>query len=210
MRDQYANSLTSKNDEIKQLKSQCESLESELEAAKRENDAMRRELDSVRRELASAQNRRLEAPQREKDAMRPSQTAQHQAAPRQAAPQSHSTQEKPNQAPAKQGGLPPLVYMGLVNQKGLFTKASRSINAELSVYQMDIPDGHHGAFRVLNDTKVLDRVLADPNYWLAGGCVMENPEDADIATEIVTLSPGEAFFSDNTCRVTKKARIKFI
>lgn len=194
MRDQYADSLTSKNDEIKQLKAQCESLEAELEAARRETAAVRRELDSARREQSGTQARRPEP------SPRPAQTSTQQA----------PAQEKPQPAPARQGGLPPMVYLSLVNQKGLFVKASRSLNAESSVYVMDIPDGHHGEFRVVNDQKVLDRILEDVDKWLAGGCIMENPEDADIATEIVTLQAGEAVFADNTCRVTKKARIKFI
>lgn len=89
-------------------------------------------------------------------------------------------------------------------------KASRSLNPDSTVYRMDIPDGHHGTFMVSGDSAVLDRVLSDISLWLEGGCVIENPEDADIATEIVTLQAGEALFADNSCRVTKKARIKFI
>ena len=103
-----------------------------------------------------------------------------------------------------------MVFLGNVNQKGLFTKASRSLNPESSVYRMDIPDGHHGKFRVVTDSEILDRLLENPAMWLGGGCEIENPEDADIAAEIVTLQPGEALFADNSCRVTKKARIKFI
>lgn len=194
MRDQYASSLTSKNSEIKQLKSQSEALETELEAARNENTALRRELDLTRKELSATQTRRHEpAQQRQSQAVNPVPVA-----------------EKPQAAPAKQGGLPPLVYLGYVNQRGLFVKASRSLNVDSSVFVMDIPDGHHGQFRVVNDNKVLDRLLENINQWLAGGCVIENPEDADIANEIITLQPGEAVFSDNTCRVTKKARIKFI
>ena len=103
-----------------------------------------------------------------------------------------------------------MVFLGYVNQKGLFTKASRSLNPETTVYRMDIPDGHHGLFRVVNDSEILDRLIENPDQLLSGGCVIENPEDADIAAEIVTLQPGEALFSDNTCRVVKKAKVKFI
>ncbi|MDE5847575.1 MAG: hypothetical protein K2H71_09505 [Muribaculaceae bacterium] len=122
---------------------------------------------------------------------------------------------KPQAAPkqggaARPGGLPPVVFLGYVNQKGLFTKASRSLNVESSVYRMDVPDGFHGKFRVVNDAEILERLLENPEQWLGGGCSIENPEDADIAAEIVTLEPGEALFADNSCRVTKKARIKFI
>ena len=195
MREQYANSLTSKNDELKQLKSKCEALESQLVAAKRENEAMRRELDAAR-------SQKTQAPQRPSQQSQEQRPAQQQPAARPAAPSASS-------AP-KGGGLPPVVCLSNVNQKGLFTKASRSLNVESSVYYMDIPDGHHGVFRVADNPEILDRLLSDPKYWLEGGCDIDNPEDADIATEIVTMNHGEAVFVDKSCRVTKKARIKFI
>lgn len=106
--------------------------------------------------------------------------------------------------------LPPVVYLGYVNQRGLFVKASRSLNTESTVYRMDIPDGEHGSFRVVTDPSILDRLISDPEQWLAGGCDIENPEDADIATEIINIAPGQALFADNSCRVVKKAHIKFI
>lgn len=204
MRDQYADSLTSKNEEIKQLKTQCEALEIELEKARRENAAVRRDLNSTKQELASHSSRK-ETPHEEpapqtheqrSDSYKPAETA--------------PAQEKTEKPAPRQGTLPPVVFLGTVNQKGLFVKASKSINPESTVYKMDIPDGHHGVYRIAGDSKVLDRLLEKPLQWLAGGCIIENPEDADIATEIVTIEPGEAFFADNTCRVTKKARIKFI
>lgn len=182
MREHYATSLTMKNEEIKQLKSLNEALDRDLEASKKEVALLRRELDAAKRELAAA-----------------CQPRQPQPAPQ----KSQSSAARPN-------GLPPVVFLSYVNQKGLFTKASRSLNLETSVYRMDIPDGHHGLYRVVNDPEILDRLLENPDQWLEGGCVIENPEDADIAAEIVTLQPGEALFADNSCRVTKKARIKFV
>ncbi len=212
MREQYANSLTSKNDEIKQLKAAHETLEQELEAAKRESDALRRQLDAAKRELANARQSRQEpaAPQRRQEPAAP-QRQQEPAAPQRQPQERRQPKPQDSQAsPARPNGLPPVVFLGYVNQKGLFTKASRSLNMESSVYRMDIPDGHHGLFRVVNDPEILDRLLDNVGQWLEGGCVIENPEDADIAAEIVTLQPGEALFADNTCRVTKKARIKFV
>lgn len=204
MREQYANSLTSKNDEIKQLKSHNEALERELDAAKRELDALRRQLDAAKRELASSRQSRSDQPTPQ------NQVQERRHTPEQRPVQEKSPSQKPQVSPARPGGLPPVVFLGYVNQKGLFTKASRSLNMETSVYRMDIPDGHHGLFRVVNDPEILDRLVDNTAQWLEGGCVIENPEDADIAAEIVTLQPGEALFADNTCRVTKKARIKFV
>ncbi|MDE6193133.1 MAG: hypothetical protein K2M83_04025 [Muribaculaceae bacterium] len=205
MREQYATSLTSKNDEIKQLKAQYATIESELEAARREADATRRELEAAKREVEALRQRAQQKPQEQKPQAQP----QHRPAEQPAAA------AKPQAAPkqggaARPGGLPPVVFLGYVNQKGLFTKASRSLNVESSVYRMDVPDGFHGKFRVVNDAEILERLLENPEQWLGGGCSIENPEDADIAAEIVTLEPGEALFADNSCRVTKKARIKFI
>ena len=213
MREQYANSLTAKNDEIKQLKSEVEARERELDAAKREADALRRQLDAAKRELSNARQGRAEQPIAPQQAQerRPAQEARPTQEPRHSQEQSQSSPSQKSQvSPARPGGLPPVVFLGYVNQKGLFTKASRSLNMENSVYRMDIPDGHHGLFRVVNDPEILDRLVDNVAQWLEGGCVIENPEDADIAAEIVTLQPGEALFADNTCRVTKKARIKFV
>ena len=213
MREQYANSLTAKNDEIKQLKSEVEARERELDAAKREADALRRQLDAAKRELSNARQGRAEQPIAPQQAQerRPAQEARPTQESRHSQEQSQgSPSQKSQVSPARPGGLPPVVFLGYVNQKGLFTKASRSLNMENSVYRMDIPDGHHGLFRVVNDPEILDRLVDNVAQWLEGGCVIENPEDADIAAEIVTLQPGEALFADNTCRVTKKARIKFV
>lgn len=184
MRDQYAASISAKNEEIKQLRAKCGQLEEEVE--------------SLKQQLA----RKAAAP-----APQPQPRRQ---APSMEEPHDHAEAPKAAAAQRQQTVLPPMVYLGYVNQRGLFVKASRSLNEETSVYRMDIPDGMHGTFRVVNEASVLDRLLSDPEMWLAGGCEIENPGDADIATEIVTISPGEAVFSDNTCRVTVKARIKFI
>ncbi|MDE6379972.1 MAG: hypothetical protein K2L11_05825 [Muribaculaceae bacterium] len=208
MREQYASSLTSKNEEIKQLKAQCDALEGQLDHAKREADAARRELDAAKRELSALRQRGQQQRPQE-----PSQPTQQPSAkrPEQTQPASAASTAAPKPQPTgRQGGLPPVVFLGYVNQKGLFVKASRSLNVESSVYRMDVPDGHHGKFRVVNDPDILDRLLENPAQWLEGGCEIENPEDADIAAEIVTLQPGEALFADNTCRVTKKAKIKYI
>ena len=210
MREQYATSLTSKNDEIKQYKTQCEALQAKLEASKRDNDALRRELDAAKGALSREMSKRKDAVVKE-SVQAPRQVAASQSTQ---APQSQQAAQKqqasPRPASPKGGGLPPVVYLGYVNQRGLFVKASRTINPESSVYYMDIPDGHNGVYRVANEPEILDRLLSDPKLWLEGGCDIDNPEDADIATEIVILQTGEAHFSDNTCRVVKKARIKFI
>lgn len=244
MREQYASSLTSKNEEIKQLKSQCEDLERQLDAAKQAATGARRELDAAKRGISSLRQReqrqdaRSQSPEprtqrpegvpqrREAKSQSPESRVQRSAEGelrREARSQSQESrtqrseggeqrsQEAPKpQAAPRQGGLPPVVFLSFVNQKGLFTKASRSLNPETSVYRMDIPDGHHGSFRVVNDAEILERLCEDPEKWLAGGCIIENPEDADIAADIVTLQTGQAVFADNTCRVTKKARIKFV
>jgi len=186
MRDKYAQSLAAKNDEIKSLKAEIVSLQADLE--------------QTRRDLQRQQNLAATAAQS-------SVSSRQEKAPSPAPGPSASAQETPQR---KTSALPPVVYLGYVNQRGLFVKASRSLNPDSTVYRMDIPDGHHGTFMVSGDSAVLDRVLSDISLWLEGGCVIENPEDADIATEIVTLQAGEALFADNSCRVTKKARIKFI
>lgn len=185
MRDQYAAAVSAKNDEIKQLREQCARLEEELELLRRRSENP--------------------APVQERPQPAPAKPAPAKPSP---APAPAPAPAKP--APGRGPALPPVVFLGYVNQRGLFVKASRSLNAESSVYRMDIPDGAHGTFRVVADPSILDRLLSDPALWLEGGCDIENPDDADIATEIVTIAPGQALFADNTCRVVKKASIKFI
>lgn len=190
IREQYAESIAAKNEEIKQLREQCDALQAENERLKEESA----------RNAAKALN-----------AAKAANAAKEAAAAAAAIATPDPVPEKPkaeNRQPAT--SLPPVVYLGYVNQRGLFVKASRSLNVETSVYRMDIPDGVHGSFKVVSDASILDRLLEDVNLWLAGGCDIENPEDADIANEIITIEPGKAVFSDNMCRVVKKARIKFI
>lgn len=184
MRDQYAASIAAKNMEITQLRERCDALEEELEKAKSNHAKSAEGRDAILG--VPRDNARDNATDKVKD---------------------KADSPRPTR-PAT--ALPPVVFLGYVNQRGLFVKASRSLNADSSVYRMDIPDGMHGTFRVVSDPSILDRLLSDPAQWLEGGCDIENPEDADIATEIVTMTEGEALFADNTCRVVRKARIKFI
>lgn len=186
IREQYAESIAAKNAEIKQLREQCEALQAENERLKEESE----------RNAAKAIS-----------AMKAANAAKESANQSINPPIHQSTNPPTRRQPTT---LPPVVYLGYVNQRGLFVKASRSLNAESSVYRMDIPDGVHGTFNVVSDSSILDRLLDDVSLWLEGGCDIENPEDADIATEIITIESGQALFADNMCRVIKKARIKFI
>lgn len=165
----------------------------EIKQLKVKCESLESQLEETRRELSRVQNRISAS------------SSQSQSA---ASASSASSVAEPSRQKAT--SLPPVVYLGYVNQRGLFVKASRSLNPDSSVYRMDIPDGHHGTYSVANTSEVLDRVLSDIGLWLEGGCVIENPQDADIATGILTIEQGEALFADNTCRVIKKARIKFI
>ncbi len=186
IREQYAESIAAKNADIKQLREQCEALQAENERLKEESE----------RNAAKALS-----------AVKAANAAKESSNPPSGRPANQPTNQPIHRQPTT---LPPVVYLGYVNQRGLFVKASRSINTESSVYRMDIPDGIHGTFKVVSDSSILDRLLDDISLWLAGGCDIENPDDADIANEIITLEPGQALFADNMCRVIKKARIKFI
>ncbi len=210
MREQYAASISAKNAEIKQLRERCEALEDELEKAVNNAQCTMHNAQSSATSKPITDNRKPATDNRQPatDNRQPA-TDNRQPATGNRQPATDNRQPATDNRQPK-NSLPPVVFLGYVNQRGLFVKASRSLNADSSVYRMDIPDGTNGSFRVVNDPSILDRLLGDPALWLEGGCSIENPDDADIATEIVTLTPGEARFADNTCKVLKKARIKFI
>lgn len=101
------------------------------------------------------------------------------------------------------------IYLGRVNNRGLFVRADRRVNPETSVYRLDTEDGVSGSFRVLTDPEVDDRLLSDPIHWLGGGCLSNSLEDTDGYAEIRTLSAGTAIFQDGAWKVIRKADISY-
>lgn len=99
------------------------------------------------------------------------------------------------------------IYLGRVNARGLFVRADRGLNPEGSVYVLETEDGFSGSFRVVRNREVWKRLLSNPEHWLAGGCIIRDPEDVD-PTAIVTESVGTAVFEDSCWRVIRKARIR--
>lgn len=101
------------------------------------------------------------------------------------------------------------IYLGRVNNRGLFVRADRGLNLEGSVYVLETEDGFSGSFRVVRNREVWARILNDPTYWLDGGCIVRDEDaDEDVAA-IHTESPGTAVFENACWRVIRKAKIRF-
>lgn len=143
-------------------------------------------------------NRELEAAREESSSLR----AQLDKAGREIAPVS-----APLSAPAVSDAR--CIYLGRVNNRGLFVRADRRLNHEASVYRLDTEDGVSGSFRVLTEPDIDDRLLADPVHWLGGGCLATDLEDTDGYSEVRTLSSGTAIFQDGAWKVIRKANIRY-
>ena len=109
LREQYASSLTSKNDEIKQLKAKCVDLEGMLEAARREADSTRRELDAAKHEIASLRQR-VKQGIANSPAAQPESGAQSKSRPVQTPSDTQEPAPK-SQSAARPGGLPPVCLL---------------------------------------------------------------------------------------------------
>lgn len=101
------------------------------------------------------------------------------------------------------------IYLGRVNNRGLFVRADRGLNPEGSVYVLETEDGYSGSFRVVRNREVWARILNDPAYWLDGGCIMRDEDTDKDSAAIHTESPGTAIFENSCWRVIRKAKIRF-
>jgi hypothetical protein len=101
------------------------------------------------------------------------------------------------------------IYLGRVNDRGIFVSASRELISDSSVYRLETSDGMSGTFTVAEDRNVWHRVLLDPEMLLGnacGGCDLLNTENMQ---EIKTLTPGTAVFEGGRWHVTRRARIQY-
>lgn len=158
-------------------------LTTSLEAANREIAELKKELQGLRQTNKSLQQAASEQP---------------------AAPQKIA-EATPAVSPATPAGR--TIYLGRVNSRGLFVRADKNINPDLSVYMLQTNDGFTGTFRVLQSTDIDDRLLENPGEWLSGGCQIETSEPG--ATKVHTVSGGTAIFESGVWKVMRKAKVIF-
>lgn len=102
-----------------------------------------------------------------------------------------------------------VMYLGRANNRGQFVRGDRRPSPGNTIYRLDTRDGLVGTFRVADTDDALDLALSDPMTYLAGGCLADNFEDAPMATNIITESPGTAILENNCWKVLRKSKIRF-
>lgn len=183
VREKYTESLNQKNSELRKASKEMADLKAELDAVmltvERQTEELKAkdaEIERLRRGLAA-----IAAPERA--ASQPT-----------AAPVRHPETHKRT------------IYLGRVNNRGLFVRADKTVNPDHSVYLLETEDGFSGTFRVISSPDVDRRLLANPTEWLAGGCILPDTDLSD-ATAIQTQSSGTAIFESSAWKVIRKAKI---
>ncbi|MBD5369778.1 MAG: hypothetical protein HDR80_01345 [Bacteroides sp.] len=184
---------TTVNREMAELREEClrlgeenGRLESDLAQARREIEALKGRLRAASAAAASAASASVSAP-----ASRPAESALAPAPP----------------ASASEGERE--IYLGRVNQKGLFVRADRQPVADKTVFVLRTSDGYVGSFKVLQDAEVIGRCLDNPEHFLAGGCTAADILATDDASSIRTLQAGTASFQDGCWHIVRKTKISY-
>lgn len=191
LRERYAESLAAKNEELRSLGRRAEELE-------RENYELKSELRHLKQELSILQG--------------PSQRGNMGAAPVGAAmrePAFEQPMREPFNTDLPQQRPQRHIYLGRVNNRGLFVRADKNINPGHSVYRLSTDNGVTGTFTVVDEPATVVQALNAPEIWLAGGCVAKDIADTYNRSFIVTEAPGTAVFEDGAWKVLRKARIRF-
>ncbi len=102
-----------------------------------------------------------------------------------------------------------VIYLGRVNNKGIFVRADRNLKPDASVYRLETTDGYAGTYRVANNAEVWERALANPDHVLAGGCICTDINATNGKNRILTESSGTAVFEGGCWKVIRKAKIAY-
>ena len=196
LREKYAESLARKNEEIRALNREILDLREENLRLGEEKGRLKAEIASLRAAAERAAADREVASSREvaRETIR-------EAAP---APRQEAAPAPRRRRPAQSE-----IYLGRVNARGLFVRADREFVADKSVFRLVTSDGLTGSYRVVEDPAMQDRMLDDPEEYLAGGCVAKDIDNTDGMMEIITESAGTALFEEGCWRVLRKAKISY-
>ncbi len=100
------------------------------------------------------------------------------------------------------------IYLGRVNQRGIFVRADRGFDPSHDVYCLETSDGITGSFYVVPDETLCEMILIAPEQTLGLGAE-GNFKDAAGAERVETEMRGTALLEDGRWRVARKARIRF-
>lgn len=206
LREKFARTLASKDEEIRVLHREIHDLRAECMKMGEENGRLRSDLNIADRELealrgrlramdvvATAASSVPEAPER-------NERREDEETPVKVTPRSE------NRASAAEERI---IYLGRVNSQGIFVRADRKPVEGKTVFALTTTDGITGTYRVLQFGPTIDMSLDNPEYYLAGGCVAPDITNTDDAEGIRTVNAGTAIFEDGCWRLLRKAKIAY-
>lgn len=229
MQTKYAAAISRKDEEIIQLNAKVDQLNRENYSLKRDMEALvaetgvlrtrlteaQRQLEDIRQAAAVAATRVEPEPQpvapaavREPERVAPAPVAPAPApmpSPAPSAPREAAPAARPEE-PRHRGRV---IYLGRVNERGIFVRADRELTVGNTVFTLETTDGYAGTFRVAANPGVWEVLLENPGHYLLNGCTGEELEATDGFSRIVTDSPGTAIFDSGCWRVIRKARIHY-
>lgn len=199
LREKFARAMAAKDEEIRSLNREIHDLRNECLKLGEENGRLNSDLTLARREL-DALNGRLKA----------ASAVTNVAGGAASRSMNSSSYASKDVAPSRSSGEKREIFLGRVNSKGIFVRADKHIVAEKTVFVLTTSDGYTGSYRVVQDADVISRVLDNPEYYLAGGCVAQDINDTEEARGIKTINAGTAVFESGCWRVARKSKISYL
>ncbi len=103
-----------------------------------------------------------------------------------------------------------VIYLARAGRQGIFTRADKEPQEDVSVFRLVTTDGVTGTFDIIDDERVIDAIMDSPEALLANAATADIPQDMDQAEGIETHTAGTAVFEDGKWRVVRKARLAFV
>ena len=103
-----------------------------------------------------------------------------------------------------------VLYMGVANQQGVFTRAEARFNPAASIFTLITTDGVSGSFTVSESPTAQDIALASPSQTVLTACTGQRLADTTGVRSIETVAPGTAIFEDGRWVITRRAQIRYI
>ncbi len=203
IREKYARTLASKEEEIRALNREIHDLREECMRLGEENGRLASDLAMSKRELDATKGRLRAATVAANVASSSISTRQEEIEPEKSdSPRKETKSEVKKETPNE-------IFLGRVNSKGLFVRADRQPVEDKSFYVLMTQDGFTGSYRLLQRGYVIELGLQNPQHYLAGGCVAVDIDDTEGMESIRTLASGTAVFEDGCWRVLRKAKIAY-
>lgn len=210
LRDKFARTLASKDEEIRTLHREINELREECLRLGEENGRLTSDLNISQRELEALKGR-LRAASAVTSAASPAKApgAVTRVNDKDVVSGNRERLHREERGGSESPKAPREIYLGRVNSKGLFVRADRKPVEQKTVYVLTTTDGYTGDYRILQNPEVIGMCLDNPEHYLAGGCVAQDITDTEGADIIRVLSAGTAIFEDGCWRVLRKAKISY-